>query len=54
MRARNKVKVPNNSAELVKPGSRSLFKTIEGSKELANLIRRVLIARWRMHIDVLS
>jgi len=51
---RDKALLSNNTAKFSKPGSRSLFETVESTTKMANCVRRMVIARWRMHINFLS
>jgi len=51
---RDKALLSNNTTKFSKLGSRSLFETLESTAKTANCVRRMVIARWRMHINFLS
>jgi len=51
---RDKALLSNNTTKFSKPGSRSLFETVESMTKKTNCARRMVIARWRMHINFLS
>jgi len=51
---RDKALLSNNITKFSKPGSRSLFETVESTSKTTNCVRRMVIARWRMHINFLS
>ena len=53
MRARSKTKTAYGSAELIKPLTRSLLKSIKCLAKETNLIRRTRISRRWFHIDCL-
>ena len=51
---RDKSLLSSDATNFCKPGSGSLFKTIESTMKMIDFVRRMFIARWRMHINFLS